>query len=235
MEQIRRFDFRLERNVLPSRYSFNGIKIPVYLPKTFPVFSIPVEDWVCGDWIREVILHGVWEIEGEKFPERVWIKKSFEKLELEIFRKDEKIRVEKVPEKTRVEAGSYKAIITKKREENPFEKVFGRRGEVKCILVLGEIPKYKEFLGYRIEDKFEGKIYEIDIEKDKIRFISGKNVLIVERRFIGEVKLLREVENYIGLRSAEVSKRVLLEIYKMKDIDEAVEFLKRRYLRYLYK
>lgn len=232
MEQIKRLDFRLERNVLPSRYSSNGIKIPIYLPKTFPVFSIPVEDWICEDWIRDIILHGVWEIEGRKIPERVWIRKSLEKLEFEILRGEERIKIMKEPGKTRIETNSYRAIMTEKEEENPLEKIFDVEGKIKGVLVLGEIPKYKGFLGYNMEDKFEGRIYEIDIKNDKIRFISGKNILIIERKFFGEVKLLREIENYIGLRSAEIPKRILLEIYKVKDINEVIEFLKRRYLRY---
>lgn len=232
MEQIGRFDFRLERNVLPTRYVQNDIKIPIYLPKTYPLFSLPVEDWVCKDWIREIVLHGKWEINGVKFPERVWIKKNIEKIDIEILRRNEKIKIHKEKGKTKIEADSYKAIITEKEEQNPLEKVFGRNGKTKGILILGEIPDYKNFLGYKLEDKFEGKIYEIEIKNDYVRFIVGKNILIIERRFFGEIKLLREIENYIGLRTAEVSKRILIEVMKMKDLNEAIDFLKRRYLKY---
>ncbi len=232
MEQITRLDFRLERNVLPTRYVSNGIKIPIYLPKTYQIISLPFDYWICRDWIKEVVFHGKWELDGKEIPERIWIRKDLNIISLDILRGEDHIKISLEKEKMRIEGKNYKILVMKKDEENPIAKALKIEGKTEKILILGEIPGYKDFLGFRLEDKFEGYLYSSNVKDDNIYFIDGKNILIIERNFISEVKLLREIENYIGIRRAEFPKRKMVEVYKMKDINDAIEFLRRKYSRF---
>ncbi len=232
MELINRMDFRLDRNFLPARYFFEDVRIPIYLPKTYHVIHLPFDYWVCEDWIKEVVFNGKWEVGGVEIPERVWIRKGKE-IEIDVVRGEDHLKVKIQEGKEVLESKEYKVLISKRDEENPIEKVLNKEGETMKIMVLGELPEYRKFSGYSLEDKFEGYIYKVDIKNDTLYYVDGKGILVVERKFVGEVKLLREIENYIGIRSAEVPKRILIEVLKFKDVGEALEYLKRRYSKYL--